>query len=103
MDRLYQASDLAEAHLLRDLLEEDGLGACVVNENLASLGGELPFGLIVPEVWIKDSRDLFMARAVLREYLARKKEPERGERHCASCDEQSPGNFDLCWKCRRPF
>ena len=103
MDRLYQASDLAEAHLLRDLLEEDGLGACIVNENLASLGGELPFGLIVPEVWIKDSRDLFMARAVLEEYLARKKEPDPGERRCASCSESSPGNFDLCWKCRRPF
>jgi hypothetical protein len=103
MDRLYQASDLAEAHLLRDLLEEDGLGACIVNENLASLGGELPFGLIVPEVWIKDSRDLFMARAVLSDYLARKKEPDRGERRCASCNENSPGNFDLCWKCRQPF
>jgi hypothetical protein len=103
MDRLYRASDLAEAHLLRDLLEEDGLSACIVNENLASLGGELPFGLIVPEVWITDSRDLFMARAVLKEYLERKGEPDSAERQCRWCGEQSPGNFDLCWKCRRPF
>jgi hypothetical protein len=103
MDRLYRASDLAEAHLLRDLLEEDGIQVCLVNESLACLGGELPFGLIVPEVWIRDSRDLFMARAVLKDYLARKGEPDPGERRCATCDELSPGNFDLCWSCREPF
>jgi hypothetical protein len=103
MDRLYRASDLAEAHLLRDLLEEDGLRSCIVNENLASLAGELPFGLIVPEVWITDSRDLFMARAVLKDYLERKCKPDPGERHCPSCGESSPGNFDLCWSCRNPF
>ncbi|HVU02479.1 MAG TPA: DUF2007 domain-containing protein [Polyangiaceae bacterium] len=103
MHRLYQASDLAEAHLLRDLLEEDGLSACVVNENLASLMGELPFGLVLPEVWIKDDRDLFMSRAVLREYLARKQAAPTGERRCAACGEESPANFDLCWSCREPF
>src|ERR1700742_4745942 len=103
MDRLYRASDLAEAHLLRDLLAEDGLSCCIVNENLASLAGELPFGLIVPEVWIADSRDLFMARAVLKEYLERKCKPDPGERRCAECGESSPGNFDLCWSCREPF
>jgi ribosomal protein S14 len=103
MDRLYRAKDLAEAHLLRDLLEEDGLHACIVNENLASLAGELPFGLIFPEVWITDSRDLFMARAVLKDYLQRKGAPDRGERRCVACGEESPGNFDLCWSCRRPF
>jgi hypothetical protein len=103
MERLYRASDLAEAHLLRDLLEEDGLHATIVNENLASLAGELPFGLIVPEVWIPDSRDVFMARAVLKEYLERKGKPDPGERRCSACAELSPGNFDLCWSCRRPF
>lgn len=103
MDRLYRASDLSEAHLLRDLLEEDGLSCCIVNENLASLAGELPFGLIVPEVWITDSRDLFMARAVLKEYLERKGKPDPGERRCPKCGETSPGNFDLCWSCRQPF
>ena len=103
MDRLYRATDLAEAHLLRDLLEEDGLHACIVNENLASLAGELPFGLIVPEVWVTDSRDLFMARAVLRDFLKRKGEPDRAEQQCSACGEASPGNFDLCWRCRQPF
>ena len=43
MDRLYRASDLSEAHLLRDLLEEDGLSCCIVNENLASLAGDTAF------------------------------------------------------------
>jgi hypothetical protein len=103
MERLYRASSLADAHLLRDLLEEDGLSGCVVNETLSSLLGELPFGAVQPEVWVKDSRDLFMARAVLRDFLERKKETVMGERTCAGCGEASPRNFDVCWKCRRPF
>jgi hypothetical protein len=103
MQLLYRASSLPEAHLLRDLLEEDGLGACVVNENLWPLAGELPFGSVLPEVWIVDSRDMFMARAVLREYLARKAEPETGDRVCEGCGESSPANFELCWRCRRAF
>jgi len=103
MQFLYRASDLPEAHLLRDLLEEDGLSGCVVNESLSSLAGELPFGLVLPEVWVKDDRDLFMARAVLRDYLERKSAPDTGERRCEACGDLSPGNFDVCWKCRRPF
>jgi hypothetical protein len=103
MDRLYRATSLAEAHILRDLLEEDGLSACVVNETLSSLAGELPFGAVQPEVWVKDSRDLFMARAVLRDFLQRKNETTAADRTCAACGEASPGNFDVCWKCRRPF
>ncbi len=103
MQLLYRATSLAEAHLLRDLLEEDGLSVCVVNETLHSLMGELPFGAVQPEVWVKDSRDLFMARAVLDEYLKRKAEPVSGERTCAACGEQSPANFEVCWKCRRPL
>ena len=103
MQRLYRASSLPEAHLLRDLLEEDGLGACIVNENLWPLAGELPFGAVVPEVWIIDSRDMFMARAVLREYLARKAAPVTGDRVCDACGETSPANFELCWRCRRAF
>lgn len=103
MQLLYKASSLADAHLLRDLLEEDGLDVCIVNENLHSLIGELPFGMVLPEVWVKDSRHVFMARAVLEEYLKRKAKPVTGERSCAACGEQNPENFEVCWKCRRPF
>lgn len=103
MDPLYKATSLADAHLLRDLLEEDGLHAFIVNESLSSLAGELPFGLVIPEVWVTDSRDLFLARAVLKEYLERKAEPEASDRSCSACGEESPGNFEVCWSCRRPF
>jgi ribosomal protein S14 len=44
-----------------------------------------------------------MARAVLKDYLQRKGAPDRGERRCVTCGEESPGNFDLCWSCRQPF
>ena len=103
MERLYKASNLPDAHLLRDLLEEEGLQACIVNETLSSLVGELPFGMVQPEVWIKDPRDMFLARATLREYLARKDEPVTEEQRCSACAEASPSNFEVCWSCRRPF
>lgn len=103
MQRLYRASSLAEAHILRDLLEEDGLSGCLVNDTLSSLAGELPLGMMMPEVWVKDDRDLFMAKAVLREFLERQETAEGAERRCDACGELSPGNFELCWRCQRPF
>jgi len=103
MEKLYPASDLVEAHLLRTLLDEAGIQAHVRNEHLSSLGGEIPFNQVLPEVWLDDAVDLAAARAVLDDYLARRASPDGPQRHCRSCGEDSPSNFEICWKCRRPF
>jgi hypothetical protein len=85
------------------MLEEAGIRAHVRNEHLSSLAGEIPFNQVLPEVWLANARDVDAARVILDAYLARRVSPDGPQRHCRSCGEDSPSNFEVCWKCRRPF
>ncbi len=94
--RLYCAANFTEAHLLRQLLAQQGIAIRVFNENAQSALGEIPFTHAYPELWLEHERDEARARALLRDY-------ERGAatqpRPCSVCQESNPANFDLCWQC----
>lgn len=72
-----------------------------MNEHF-QLTAQVPLYETLPEVWVVDANDP-MVRAILERYLEQKKQPELGERRCSACGEESPANFEVCWKCRRPF
>jgi hypothetical protein len=98
MKRLYAASNLPEAHLLRHLLWQAGIDARVHNENLSAALGEIPFPEVYPEIWIARDRDLLRATEILREYEGTA--PDGISVNCARCGEESPPNFQICWNCR---
>lgn len=103
MTPLYLAHDLADAQLLADRLESAGIAVFVRNRELQGALGELPFSLR-PEVCVLDARDLARAEVIKAEYERIRATPLQGEeRRCSACDELSPPNFELCWKCRTPF
>ncbi len=101
MIRIYRAASLPDAHLLRALLVQLRIDACVFNEHAQAGAGELPLTEVYPEVWLMDGRDLERAREVIREFEA--PEPVRAPRHCSACGEGSPGNFQVCWNCAGPL
>ena len=68
MQRLYSASNLPEAHLVRGLLAVAGIEARVFNEYAGGALGELPFAEVAPSVWIEKERDLTRARQVVATY-----------------------------------
>ena len=101
MIRIYQAADLPEAHLVAGLLCHAGIDARVLKENAQGGLGDIPFGEAYPEVWIEQSADFDRANAIIEEF-------ERPAMHvgyvvCPACGEDSPGNFELCWKCGARF
>jgi hypothetical protein len=50
---IYSAADPIEAHMLCNLLEENGIDARVVGDALSGLGGAVPFGSTTsPRIWI---------------------------------------------------
>ncbi|MCP4811855.1 MAG: DUF2007 domain-containing protein, partial [Planctomycetaceae bacterium] len=49
---MYTASTLAEAHLVRQLLDSAGIEARVFNENAHAALGELPATETWPQVWV---------------------------------------------------
>lgn len=103
MKVVYQAQDLSDAQFLVHRLAARGIRTYVRNEALQGALGELPLTL-KPEVCVLDAGDFEVARALAEQHdelmRSRTVPPDR---LCASCGEASPGNFELCWKCRAPL
>ena len=68
MQRVYQAANNVEAHMLVHLLEQSGMHAHVEGEHLQSGAGELPLGNLVAVV-VADE-DVPKARQVIRDWEA---------------------------------
>jgi hypothetical protein len=101
MRKIYSAATLPDAHLVRGLLAQEGIDARVFNENAQSLMGEIPIHLAWPEVWIVDEGDAERARAIIRG-IERSPASARAA-FCPHCNEENPGNFQICWNCGREF
>lgn len=97
MLRVYEASDLQDAHILLGLLKQGGIPARVFNEHARSGLGDIPFGETYPSVWIEDERDLVPARRIVVDY--QNQPAVSGTVQCPACGEESPANFAVCWNC----
>jgi hypothetical protein len=97
MKRVYSASDLVDARLLADSLDDARIRTHLLNANAIGAMGDLPFGDTWPEVWIADERDLARAETIVAAHAARP--AARGSVRCAGCGEDNPSNFDCCWNC----
>lgn len=95
--KLYSASDLPEAHLLRGLLEQAGISVRVFNENAQGGLGQLPFTEAWPEVWVTEERDLARAREIVQAF--ERAPTVSANLRCPGCAEDNPSTFQLCWKC----
>ena len=74
MQVAYRANNLFDAHLARHALEDAGIPAFVVGENLLGAGGELPlFGVLrvcVPDPCLADAEAALHAAGLAIEGLA---------------------------------
>ena len=72
--RLYSAEDAIEAHLLKHMLEQQGVACFITGEHLEGAAGELPaMGLI--DVWVLDGQ-IEDAEDVLDDFFDRLDDPE---------------------------
>lgn len=100
MRRLCRAANLAEAYILRGLLEQAGIDCAVFNEHAQGGVGQLPVPDALPELWV-EAPDLDRAAALLEDF--RRKPASGAARACPACHEESPGNFQVCWNCSAPL
>lgn len=73
MQRVYQATNTIDAHMVMHILEQSGLRAHVQGEYLQSGAGELPLGNLVA-VAVADE-DAAAAREIIRDWEALMREP----------------------------
>ncbi|MGQ0593515.1 MAG: putative signal transducing protein [Gammaproteobacteria bacterium] len=89
MKHVYTARDPIDAHLVRDLLQAEGIpprcaGRC------RSARGEIPMTEdTLPSVWVPDERAAARARSIVHTHQ------ERARR----CGEELEPQFSACWRC----
>jgi hypothetical protein len=96
---LEKARTVGEATVLRDVLRAQNIAAELRGEHRPSIAGELPIPESQVEVWVPEP-DLATAKSVLARNEALEHQPPR---QCAHCHEESPSQFEVCWKCEQPF
>ena len=99
MKKLYTftLADRAEAGLLKELLEREGVACLVRNEQLFAALGEIPFLECFPELWVVDDEVWPRAKLLLDNWF--KVDEVTASWSCPACDEVLEGQFGACWKC----
>ena len=97
LKKLFSAASLPDAHLIRNLLEQAGIEAHVLNANAQGGVGQLPVMEACPQIWIADERDVERARRIVEafEHMPAISSSLR----CQECSEDNPSTFQLCWNC----
>lgn len=95
--RLSVFRTVGEARLLAGVLEAAGVSIEVRGESLAPLSGEIPNTETWVELWVWP-QDVEAARQLVAD-LEENREAANKEVRCPRCQEENPGNFELCWSC----
>jgi hypothetical protein len=103
MRKLYtfNIGENAQAGLVKDLIEKDGIPCVIRNDQLSTALGPVPFTECYPELWILRDEDYPKAKEVLDGWLTPRNQV-RESWICANCGETIEGQFISCWKCGRP-
>jgi len=99
--QVFVAQHPTEAHLVRGLLEAEGIPAEVHGESLFSARGEAPATPdTLPTVWVVDEADLPRAAVLLADYGRRGgQNTSQASWLCPKCGERVEGQFTECWNC----
>ena len=95
----FTLTDRAQASLLKELLEGEGVKCILRNEQLFAALGEIPFLECLPELWVVDDEVWPRARKLLDNWL--QDDVDADAWTCPSCGEILEGQFGACWQCGR--
>ena len=96
-----------DAHFVKGLLQQEGIEASVVGENLVNAVGTLPLSAkSLPGVYVNDA-DEERAALIVRDYQQVDRvnadetveDSPRPTWKCANCGEAVEEQFSECWKC----
>jgi hypothetical protein len=104
LKKVYTATDPADAHLLKGLLEGENIVAEVHGEHLYSMRGHVPLTPdTCPSVWVVNDSDFERAAervAAVRAANGTLSPGDTGTWRCG-CGEENERPYTECWKCGR--
>jgi len=102
MVRVFVASHPLEAHMIRGVLESEGIDAVVRGEALFAVRGLTPVTPdTLPSVWVMNSADADRALALIQD-PRRVRIAEAGRDRawrCPACNEFVGPELAVCWQC----
>lgn len=100
MKRIYVARDPIEAHLVKGLLEAEGIAVEVRGEALFGARGEIPMTEdTLPSIWVREPGAALRARGVLDAFRCESPLGGGAVWRCPSCGEELEPQFSACWRC----
>jgi len=102
MKRIYTAKNPIDAHLLKGVLETQGIQTEVKGDFMWSFLGELPVTPdFLPNVLVTDDADYERAMEIVKDFQSEETSTchEAEEWKCGSCNEINEGQFTECWQC----
>jgi putative signal transducing protein len=95
--RVHMAKTVAEAHVIKGILESEGIASDVRGESLSGAVGTLPLYEAWPSVWVADEDAERADQLVIAAFSG---EGGSGEAWtCPGCGEELEGQFSDCWQC----
>lgn len=100
--RIYYASNLMDAQIVKDQLDLARIPSEIRNVQASHLQGALPFGIdSLPTLYLLNPQDLEKAAKIISEHKSKRKYEETLKNwECPHCHETNPGNFAICWNCQ---
>lgn len=100
MVEIYRAAHPAQAHLLKGLLEAEGIESVVIGEFGFNVRGEAPVTTeTLPRVCVVKPDDAERARAIAVSFDHGDTAGPAATWVCLSCGEPVEEQFGACWKC----
>ena len=98
MREVFVHQDSARVGLYKSILDANGIPNFVRNGLSNNSVTDLPSGVFFPTLCVMDGADYERAVEILR-HVHKPDPSDSPDWTCASCGEEVPGTFDLCWKC----
>ena len=103
LKKIYRARGPGDAHVLKSLLEAEGIRAVIRGDAFVPLQGGGLFGVDTrPSVWVLADEHYARARNVADGYAAGEGPSPTSvaaEWSCPHCGEEMEAQFTECWKC----
>ena len=96
MTKVFTAQHPAEAHLIKGVLDGQGIPSEVRRESLFGARGEISFVETLPEVWVLNDDQAEEATEVIRGQTTA---ADKQSWQCSNCGETVEPQFTACWKC----
>ncbi len=104
LKKIYVAANAVDAHMFKELLEQEGVQSVVRGDDFVPLQGGSLFTMETrPSVWVFDDEHVLRARELADDFRRRAtSSDETLASWTCRCGETIEEQFTECWSCRRP-